>query len=160
EVSSGKEFATLSGHKHAILGLAFAPDGKSLVSIASSGDAEQKNEMKLWDVSALPQAGEQLAFAAEQNPASFVAFTADGQNLISAGHGGLINWDLSTGKPRAKVAVLWSSAMALSPQGNKLAVATEHNEGRDGSLKLYDVSTFKDLATEFKGISGAIRSMV
>src|SRR5262249_10305929 len=75
EVPSGKEQATLKGHKSNARCVAFSPDGKTLASGSDDG------KIILWDL----QKGRDVAtIAAHQNVINAVAFSADGKTLASS----------------------------------------------------------------------------
>lgn len=75
-VGAWKPLGTLKGHEHVINGVAFAPDGKTLASVANDGT------VRLWSV----PGGEEVAVLYDHlSPIEAVAFTPDGHWLISGG---------------------------------------------------------------------------
>ena len=81
--------------RHAILALAFSPDGRILAS--AGGDHEGQGEAKLWDVSS----GDLLAdLKGHRRTVECLSFSPDGKTLVTAGGwangpGEVKLWDLS-----------------------------------------------------------------
>jgi WD40 repeat protein len=111
----GQVARALKGHKGAVTGLAYSPDGK----VIATGGADAS--VRLWDAAA----GKELRRLAGPGAAVLrVAFSPDGLRLAAAGMGGGVwVWELATGK-----AVLHiekgggpATAVAFSPDGKLLA---------------------------------------
>jgi WD40 repeat protein len=126
----------------AISALAFAPDGKTLVS-ASDGPI-----LRLWDVAT----GKELRqFRGHRGPVCSVVFSPDGKTLASGSAGGddptIRIWEAATGRQLRQ----WTGAedvplcLAFAPNGQVLASA-----GKDGNICLWDPATGKELR-QFKG---------
>jgi WD40 repeat protein len=74
---TGKEVLTLTGHRDAVAGVAFSPDGKRLASGSGYGDGT----VRVWDVA---NGKEVLTCTGHTNTVNSVAFGKDGQRLESA----------------------------------------------------------------------------
>jgi WD40 repeat protein/tRNA A-37 threonylcarbamoyl transferase component Bud32 len=85
-----KEKAMLLGHGGPVAALAFAPDGKTLASVAFD------RTVKLWDVAA---ARERASLQGHTAPAVSLAYSHDGNRLASGAADGIIKiWDAATGR--------------------------------------------------------------
>lgn len=80
----------LAGHEDTVQALAFAPDGKALVSAGAD------QSVRLWDVAA----GKAVrAFDGHRGTVTDVAFLPDGRQLVSVGEDGTLRlWTRDTGK--------------------------------------------------------------
>jgi serine/threonine protein kinase len=75
-----KQKLALEGHRYPILGVCFAPDGKTLAS--AGGYFADVGEVKLWDTST---GRERTNLAGHKWPVECVAFSPDSRSLVSAG---------------------------------------------------------------------------
>jgi WD40 repeat protein len=120
------------GHRSAVYGVSFSPDGKALAS--SSGDGS----IILWDVATGKPRGRPLT--GHRGIVYGVAFSPDGHLLASASADGtVIVWDTTTGKPRGRPLIGHKSevhGVAFSPDGRTLASASP-----DKTVILWDVTT-------------------
>jgi WD40 repeat protein len=116
---TGAEIQKLHGHPSAIHALAFAPDGKRLVSGGGDG------ALRVWDV----QAGRPvLTLRNIGGPAPFGVFSHDAKTLATGGiHGPhrVRLWDVAKAQERREFMGHDSavSALAFSPDGSALASA-------------------------------------
>ena len=127
-----KERLSLPGRGGKLSGLAFSPDGRSLVSAAGG---ESGSEVRLWDL----DGGRQKQAIAAPASLFLVALAADPKAAILSplpGVGGLRYWDMVTGTQRAlDVGMHGGEVRALlSPEGYRLLWDTE-----DRGLKLFDM---------------------
>jgi WD40 repeat protein len=88
EVATGKELRTFTGHKWEVTSVAFAPDGRTALSVGNH-DAM----VKLWDVAA----GKDVrTFRGHSGPLHSVAVSPDGRTALSGGYQGQLKlWDLT-----------------------------------------------------------------
>jgi WD40 repeat protein len=108
-----------------IVGLALAPDGKTLATGHLDG------LVTMWDLDRRHpkltiQAGERGS-PTSVSPVSHLAFTFDGQTLLTNGRPGKVcQWEVSTGKLRRTLtpAHVNHGGMAYSPSGNVVATST------------------------------------
>jgi WD40 repeat protein len=87
EVSSGKALAQLTNHTEYVEALAFAPDGRRLVS----GSVDRT--IRVWSI---PDLIELRCFLASQHGVTALALLPDGKTLLTGGQDGAVClWDLS-----------------------------------------------------------------
>ena len=147
-----RETATLSGHQAGVQALAFARDGKSLVSASVAG------EVILWD---LPAGTQRQVLGNFQVPVLALGFSSAGDRLALGG-GDLRRretllkiLDPATGHETAKLQGHRGPvfALAFSPAGETLATA-----GLDQTIKLWDYVIGREVH-ELKGHTGPIWSI-
>jgi WD40 repeat protein len=169
DVETGKEVRRFQDVLFAIAGVAFAPDGKSIVA------GGVNSMLALWDV----ETGTRIRrFTAPTNVMS-VAFSPDGAQLASSHVGGfkdgkwfdpersiIILWDVKTGREirrlRGHTAKIHS--LAFSPDGKFIASAAGGGHTTDGwhdahenTVRIWDVATGEELARVELG--SAVRSV-
>lgn len=134
DVTTGKERLSLPGHKEGVNGLAFTPDGRTLVTAGRDGT------IKLWN---LEKGKETATLEAFQSPVLSLALSPDGKQLAVGGaegkEGVILLFDLparkrthrfvNEKKPMGPV-----SCLCFSPDGKYLA------SGGRPELQLWDVS--------------------
>jgi WD40 repeat protein len=142
DVSAGKRRATLKGVPGGTVScLAFTADGKTL----ASGGLEDKtlhwgrgssDEVKLWDVATLQK---RATLRGHTGRINCLAFTADGNTLVSGSEGGTLKlWDVTTRQERGTLkghrgAVL---AAAFLADGRTLA-----SGGADRAVRLWQADS-------------------
>lgn len=122
----------LDGHTDCVSSVAYAPDGKHLVS--GSGDDDQS--VRLWDM----LTGEQLkVFEGHTDYVSSVIFSPDGKHLVSASDDQSIRlWDASSGEELRLLDTSSCgavSSVALSPDAKYLVSGSD-----DYSVRVWDFS--------------------
>lgn len=142
--------ATWAGHQGRVNGLAFAPDGKTLVSSSADGS------ITLWNVAA-DRGKERAALRGRGTPAHGVAFDAAGKILAAAvgkdeQPNEVILWDVATAQKRLTLPAGTGEVaeVALTRDGTRVAVASD-----DTTVKLWDTATGKPLV-DLKGHVGEV----
>jgi WD40 repeat protein len=113
DVESRQPITLLTGHRSAILAMAFAPDGKRLVT-GSLDDV-----VMLWH---LP-AQRDLAAYPTPNPVHGLAFSPDGRRLVAAGPGPYQFWEARNFRPKL-----------LAPPGTNVVAGSIWNRLPDSAL--------------------------
>jgi RNA polymerase sigma factor (sigma-70 family) len=161
DVRTGKELRTLKGHDNGVRSIAFAPDGKRLVSGSHDGT------VRVWEVStgkellriAVPVRGrptDPKGLDVDRGGVYCVAFSRDGKAVASGDYDGTIYlWDAGTGR---RLHTLTGhgrevSGLAFSPDGKALASASW-----DNSLRLWDVASGKGLH-DFRSHAGVVNAV-
>jgi WD40 repeat protein len=132
--------------------IALSPDGKTLAACGCHTfclwEVKSGKELRHWTVTI-----ERLAPLAFHRPRgyAFLAFSPDGKTLLSRGPvgKGLHLWKTATGKEVRRFDEHWDTvtlrAHALSPDGKRLAVVYDDEENKSRPVRLWDVTTGKEL---------------
>jgi len=97
-VASGKRLLEMKGHEQPVSCVAFAPDGRTIVSCSDD------ETIRVWEVST---GLELLRLEEDENPVHCVAFSPDGKTIASAmDNGTALLWDLAPLDWRAPSGVL------------------------------------------------------
>ncbi len=148
-----------AGHEVAVTGVAFSPDGSTILSGAVD------NTIILWDASS----GSQLRrYTGHGDRVTRVVFAPDGARFASASQdNSVIIWDVSSGEIQHRLgghrAPVGVQSVAFSPDGQAIASAScaalnERSLCVLGELIVWDVTTGNPLR-QFVGHVGAIQSV-
>jgi eukaryotic-like serine/threonine-protein kinase len=121
-------------HANAVMGVAFSPDGKTVLTGCLDGTA------RLWDAATTKPLGKPLP---HQDQVRAVAFSPGGKTVLTGSDDGTARlWDASTGKPLGPPLVHqgWVRAVAFSPGGKTVLTGSD-----DGTARLWDASTGQPL---------------
>jgi Tol biopolymer transport system component len=135
DLTTGKESKRFAWHQQGqVLGLAFAPDGRSLAAAGHIRGADKPGVVFIWDI-----AGDQSARMFDSQTLKWsVAFSPDGRTLAAGdGESGLILWEVRSGRPRHRFVGHESQiqALAFSPDGRTLAASSA-----DAPVYVWDVA--------------------
>jgi RNA polymerase sigma factor (sigma-70 family) len=135
DVATGRPCHDL-GHSYAVDGLAFAPDGRTIVS----GAAYTDTVLRAWD----PLTGQIKArWRGHTTGIEVVAYAPDGKLIASGSQDGSVRlWDPATGKEvrRLEAHDGMIYGMAFSPDGRKIA-----SGGQRKAVHLWDVATGREI---------------
>ncbi|HEX5706735.1 MAG TPA: caspase family protein, partial [Pyrinomonadaceae bacterium] len=148
EVATGRELPPLAGaYDH----LAFSPDGRFIAAATDSYDSA--NHIKLWN--AADRSELRTLTAAKLDPVWSLAFSPDGNTLVSSDEGTLRVWDVATGRELRALGAHGEHirALAFGDDGRMLASASW-----DSTVKLWDARTWAELAL-LGGHTGNITSV-
>jgi Flp pilus assembly protein TadD/thiol-disulfide isomerase/thioredoxin len=141
-LESDKETGQLQGHTGPVFALAFAPDGRSLVSAGF-------DTTRRWD---LARASETPGFFKRLFPAWSLVFSPDGKRLAAGGAAAIQVWEAETGQEIAtcqRSGPVIYRCLAFSPDGQTLA------GGGGNAAALWSVSTGRVLR-ELGPVTGAV----
>lgn len=142
--------ATLKGHTDIVYAIGYSPDGKYVAT------ASFDNSVRLWEAASGKEIKAYGGTLGHTKQAIAVGFSQDGAMLASGSTDNTLKvWDVPVNSPIRSLKTADSlSAVALSPDGTKLALA-----GKDGSLKLVTPAEFKELVKFESGHQGAITAL-
>jgi WD40 repeat protein/uncharacterized caspase-like protein len=140
------------GHANSVGSVAFAPDGKTVLSGSTD------STLKLWDVAS----GRLLrTLAGHSGTIKSVAFAPDGRTVVSGSEDNTLKlWDIATGRLLRTIVVHsltgfpGVTSVAFAPDGNAVLSGSS-----DWNLELWDLASGQLLRT-FQGDPSAIYSVV
>jgi RNA polymerase sigma factor (sigma-70 family) len=139
-------------HGSTVTGLAFAPDGKTIVS----GSYDQT--VRVWDAAT----GQEVRRLSEPGMGSLtgISVSKDGKTLAATGYGPTVLADLKSGKVTRPVLqpVEMHTCVALSPDAKTLAVGCQDPAG-SFSVRLWELASGKHLR-QLKGHQGEVKRAV
>lgn len=146
---------SISGKGGVIKSVAFSPNGETLAYLAHFG-VEDHNSVFLWNVASNQLIGEPLQGL--DGYRGKIIFSPDGKAMI-IGYNKIIMWDVESGQTIVERTPLDFDviAMALSPDGKKLATGSE-NEIGDG-IYLWDTVGIQPLGEQLGNYSGSVSAL-
>jgi WD40 repeat protein len=127
DATTTKQLASLSDNAAGIYSLAYSGNGKNLVAASADGAVKVWNTAD-WRIIETLQASHPLLLS--------VGMTADGRRIIAGGLEGFVNlWDLDTGRDPIVLKHSkepWYKAVAISPDGTRLAFGMNSNFSVEG----------------------------
>jgi WD40 repeat protein len=139
DVASGKELQKFPDHPSAVKGVAFRPNGRSVLGACDDGT------VKVWD-----RDTEQLTFSFHGELVAYPYncwFSPDGRRLAGSCLDGVVKiWDTTTGQVEMdqQSNTHQCRAVAFSPDGKRIALA-----GFDGTVRLLDAVSNREMLTIF-----------
>jgi WD40 repeat protein len=131
----GPEMAIFKEHTTTVSGVAFSPDGKTVLTGSHDGTA------RLWDV----QTGrEKVVLKGHANWVTSVYYRPDGQSVLTGSHDGTARlWDAKTGKETASFKGHTGpvTSVSFSPDGKTVLTGSE-----DKTARLWDAETGQEKA--------------
>ncbi|MEQ8789221.1 MAG: hypothetical protein RIC55_23110 [Pirellulaceae bacterium] len=118
DVASGKEIHSMLAHSNSVLGLAYTPDGKQLVTCG----ADEK--IRLWDLEGYKHA---KTFSGHTDAVYGVAVSPSGKSIASASYDDTVRvWEIESGQERFNLDAHTNevTAVAFSPDSKTLASAS------------------------------------
>jgi WD40 repeat protein len=141
--------ATLKGHTEAVYAVAFAPDGKNVVT--GSGD----HSVRVWDAATGKEIKSFGGAAGHQNLVLGVSVSPDGSLIASGASDNTAKiWDFPSSTPLRDIAKSdGSRILAVSPDGTKIA-----GGDKDGHVKIWNAADGKELLA-LEGHKGAVTGL-
>jgi WD40 repeat protein len=130
------QLLNLEGHQHAVVALAYSPDGARIAS------ASWDETARVWDA----RTGRETAtFRGHSAAVTGVAWTRDGRHVASASRDGTVRvWDQATGAEVLTLDAQAGTVYGLAFNRDGTALATAHY---DGSARVWDATTGRATVT-------------
>jgi len=135
DVETGRQLRPLVGHSGNVSAVAYAPDGKSVLT------GSEDNTVRLWD----PATGKQLRLFESGGQVHSVAFSPDGRAVLSGGESAPAHlWNAATGKELQRFGSFGAYVMgvAFSPEGRFVLTGN-----LDNTTILWDTASGKQVRT-------------
>ena len=147
DVATGNQIATFP-HQGWPDALVFSSDSKML----ATSESYPIKSIRLWDVETVTEIGSIL-----DQRAKTLAFSPNGDILISADYNGIKIWNVETREKIKSVPtpsrIGWPNSISFSPDGKTFAVANSRNGGNArtgesfayGTIQIWDVETMREI---------------
>jgi WD40 repeat protein len=141
-----RQLHLLRGHNNAVFGVAFAPDGRKVLSGCVAGQGV------VWDAAAGKQL---LALQGHTGMIWSVAYDPRGRHLFTASWDGTVKmWDAKTGREvrrfPAQNRINDINGLAISPDGKQMLTGSD-----DGVVRVWEVETGRELR-QMRGHNGFV----
>ncbi|HEY8211048.1 MAG TPA: TIR domain-containing protein [Myxococcaceae bacterium] len=138
---------TFKGHSGSVMGAAFSPDGRQVVTASLDGTA------RIWDATTRR---ERVKLQGHAGVVLSAAFSPDGRRVMTSGEDGTARvWDATSGQELLKLkghtGAVWSTA--FGPDGSTAATADA-----DGTVYLWSLAAGRSYA-RLEGHAGAVLSV-
>jgi len=129
DAETGKEVQKLEGHAGEVISVTYSPDGKMIAT------GSHDRTVRIWDA----ESGKELQKLGHW--LSSVAFSPDGEKIVTAGDGIRI-WDAKSGKELQKMngTVFWINSIAFSSDRKKIVIGS-----RDATIRILDAESGKEI---------------
>jgi WD40 repeat protein len=154
-IQTGQEIVTFKGHTVPVVGVAFSPDSKRIISCSSkplgisNSDPGEPGEVKVWDA----ESGQEIVtLQGHKRFVGSVAYSHDGKRLASLSRDNTLKiWDAQTGRELRSLPVQAADRgiVAFSPDGKRIASSNGARNtigpAEAGEIKVWDVETGDEL---------------
>ncbi len=134
------EVRVLKGHETPLSHVLFSPDGRWIASSTwarDRGDLMRDTMVRIWDATT----GDGRTFLGHASTVTDVQFLPDGQSVASASRDGTVRlWDLATGKATRVLNAEPANDLAVSRDGQWLAVGVD-----GGNTWVWNLRTYRSL---------------
>ncbi len=133
DVATGNEIRPPGGHRGPLTCVAYAPDGKTVVT------GSQDRTVRLWEATT----GKELRrFVGHTAPVTAVCFAPDGKTVVSASADNFVRlWDAATGRELRRLPGYEKSIVSVAFfRGGTTLLSAD----REGAIKFWDIATGKE----------------
>ena len=107
----------------------------------------------VWDLETRARA---TVFREVEHYVNALAFSPDGETLVTAGFNAPIAWDVASGRAAFKFPLGgYQTGVAFSPDGRRLAVTTTSTLGGEGHLRVVEIEADRPVRT-YRGLAGSV----
>jgi WD40 repeat protein len=145
DISTGDEIKRFSGNESSVNSLAFSPDARRIVS--GSGESRKIGSVKVWNLISASESArvENIDLNQLTNLDTALAFSPDGQRILSTAPFAMNLWDAKTGQKLWTQANedLWVNSIHFLPNGEQFVAL--NGGGVTGQVALWDTATGKEI---------------